>query len=143
MKNIFKIVLITLLAITVGVVVAAVATGGSAAMVSLNLIWGYILAAIAVIAAIGCAVYGMISSPSGIKATIISVAIVVVVVAASYFIASGHSIEIPNIGDGGVFERGETVVTEASVLVTYVAFGAAIIAAIASEVIAAVEGMKK
>ena len=49
-----------------------VATGGSDASISINLMWGYFLVVFAIAAAIFCAVFGMIQNPAGIKGTNLS-----------------------------------------------------------------------
>lgn len=102
--------------------------------ISLNLIWGYILFGLAVLSAISCAVYGMIKNPAGIKGTLISLLLVVVVVGISYFISAGHELLIPDLGTGGYFSHGETVVSETGILVTYAVGVCAVLAAIYSEV---------
>ncbi len=137
---IFRVILAVLLLVTVGLVGAAVATGGSAEMVSVNLLWAYFLAALGIFAAVLCAVMGMVSAPAGIKMTVLSVALVAIVIGISSYIASTHSYEIVNLGDGGFFPADETKITEASVLVTYVACAAAIIVALLSEVMGLVGG---
>lgn len=143
MNKILKIALIVMLLITLGLVAGAAATGGSAQMIDLNLYWGYLLVAMSILSAIFCAVFGMINAPQGLKATGISVGLVVVVVGAAYAIASGHSIQIPNIGDGGFFGAEETVITETSVLVTYVALGGAILVSLLGIIFNSIEGLKK
>ena len=60
--------------------------------------------------------------------------IAVGIVAAAYLIARGHTIEIPDVANGGFFPHPETVITEASILVTYVALGAAVLTAIFTEI---------
>ena len=107
MKKILNILLGILMAITVVLMVYAIATGGSDASISVNLMWGYFLFVFAVAAAIFCAVFGMIQNPAGIKGTILS---------------------------NGFFGHGETVITETSILVTYVACVAAFVTAVATEI---------
>ncbi|WP_418692053.1 hypothetical protein, partial [Alistipes putredinis] len=84
--------------------------------------------------AIFCAVFGMIQNPAGIKGTIISLALIIVIVGVAYFVASGHDIQIPDLANGGFFSQGETVLTDTSILVTYVALVAAFVTAIATEI---------
>lgn len=122
------------MAITVVLLVYAIATGGSTAAISLNLVWGYFLIVFAVAAAIFCAIFGMIQNPAGIKGTIISLALIIVIVGVAYFIAAGHSIQIPDLANGGVFGAGETVLTETSILVTYVSLVAAFLTAVVTEI---------
>ncbi|WP_295938407.1 hypothetical protein [uncultured Alistipes sp.] len=137
MKKILNIVLGVLLAIMAVLGIYAIATGGSEAAISLNLIWCYFLIVFAVFAAIFCAVFGMIQNPAGIKGTIISLALIIVIVGVAYFVAAGHNIEIPDIANGGFFERGATVLTDTSILVTYVALVAAFVTAVATEIYSA------
>lgn len=104
------------------------------AAISTTLWWGYLLFAAAIASAILCAVVGMVKNPSGIKGTILSLVLIVVVVGASYFIAAGHDVKIVDLQNNGFFGQGETVITETSVLVTYVAMAAAFVTAIVTEV---------
>ena len=109
MKKILNILLGILMAITVVLLVYAIATGGSDAAISLNLVWGYFLFVFAVAAALFCAIFGMIQNPAGIKGTI-------------------------DLQTNGFFGHGETVITETSILVTYVAFVAAFLTAVVTEI---------
>ena len=104
------------------------------AAISTTLWWGYLLFAAAIASAILCAVVGMVKNPSGIKGTILSLVLIVVVVGASYFIAAGHDVKIVDLQNNSFFGHGETVITETSVLVTYVAMAAAFVTAIVTEV---------
>ena len=134
MKKILNILLGILMAITVVLLVYAIATGGSDAAISVNLTWGYFLVVFAIAAAIFCAVFGMIQNPAGIKGTILSLALIIVIIGVAYFISAGHSIQIPDLANGGVFGAGETVLTETSILVTYVAMVAAFLTAVVTEI---------
>ena len=127
--------LVVLIAVTVALLVYAIATGGSETAISLNLIWGYVLLVGAALSVVYCAVKGMVKNPAGIKKTIASVAIIVVVVGAAVAYAlSNAGLAIPNSA-GGVFDDPfELVVTESSIIVTYVAFVATVIAAVFSEI---------
>ncbi len=135
MKKILNILLVALIAVTVALLVYAIATGGSETAISLNLIWGYVLLVGAALSVVYCAVKGMVKNPAGIKKTIASVAIIVVVVGAAVVYAlSNAGLAIPNSA-GGVFDDPfELVVTESSIIVTYVAFVATVIAAVFSEI---------
>ena len=135
MKKILNILLVVLIAVTVALLVHAIATGGSETAISLNLIWGYVLLVGAALSVVYCAVKGMVKNPAGIKKTIASVAIIVVVVGAAVAYAlSNAGLAIPNSA-GGVFDDPfELVVTESSIIVTYVAFVATVIAAVFSEI---------
>lgn len=134
MKKILNILLIALMAITVALMGYAIATGGSESAISLNLVWGYFLFVFAISAAIFCAIFGMIQNPAGIKGTIVSLALILLVVGVSYFYSAGHDVNIVDLQNNGFFERGETVVTETSILVTYVAMVSAFVTAIATEI---------
>ena len=140
MKKVLNILLGVLLVITfvlVGYAATAAHPSNPAefdASVSMNLYWGYLLFAAAIASALLCAVVGMVKNPSGIKGTIFSLILVIVVVGASYFIASGHDVKIVDLQNNGFFGQGETVITETSVLVTYVAMAAAFVTAIVTEV---------
>lgn len=135
MKKILNILLVVLIAVTVALLVYAIATGGSETAVSLNLIWGYILLVGAALSVVYCAVKGMVKNPTGIKKALASVAIIIVVVGAAVAYAlSNSSLAIPNSA-GGVFDDPfELVITESSIIVTYVAFVATVIAAVYSEI---------
>ncbi len=135
MKKILNILLGVLLVVTLVLLVYACVTGGSDASISANLIWGYVLLAGAVLAVLYSAIKGMVENPAGIKKALLSIAIVVVVVGASVGIALSHKgLAIPNSA-GGVFDNPtELVITESSIIVTYVALSVAIIVAIVSEI---------
>ena len=134
MKKILNILLGILMAITVVLMVYAIATGGSDASISVNLMWGYFLFVFAVAAAIFCAVFGMIQNPAGIKGTILSLALIIIIVGVSYFYSAGHMVNIVDLQNNGFFGHGETVITETSILVTYVACVAAFVTAVATEI---------
>ncbi len=136
MKKFCNILLIVLLAVTALLVVYAVASSPENlnAAISLNLIWGYILFAAAALAAVGCAIWGLIKSPAGLKGTLLSLVLVVAVIVISYVVANGHDYQIVNLENGGFFERGDTVIADAGILVTYVAFVGAVLAALYSEI---------
>ncbi|MDE7070314.1 MAG: hypothetical protein K2O63_07410 [Alistipes sp.] len=134
MKKVFNILLAVVMLITVALAVYAVADGGSSESINLNLIWGYVLIVGAVASALFCALWGMVKNPAGIKGTLLSTALIAVIVVAAYMIAKGHSIQIPDLATGGFFPHSETVVTEASILVTYVAMAGAILTALFTEI---------
>lgn len=134
MKKILNILLGILMAITVVLLVYAVATGGSDASISLNLMWGYALFVFAVFAAIFCAVFGMIKNPAGIKGTILSLLLIIIIVGVSYGYSSGHTVNIVDLQNNGFFGQNETIITETSILVTYVAFVAAFVTAVVTEI---------
>lgn len=140
MKKILNILLGVLMAITAVLLVYAMVSPHPTnpteydPSISLNLMWGYFLFVFAIAAALFCAVFGMIKNPAGIKGTIISVALILVVVGVSYFYAAGHTVNIDDLQNNGFFSHGETVITETSILVTYVAFVAAFVTAIVTEI---------
>ena len=134
MKKIFNILLGVLLVITIVLLVYAIATGGSEAAISANLMWGYALFVFAIASALFCAIFGMIQNPKGIKGAILSVALIIVIVGVSYFYTAGHTINIAHLQNNGFFGHTQTVITETSIIVTYVAFVAAFLTAIATEI---------
>lgn len=134
MKKILNILLGVLLLVTFALVGYAMVAGGSQEAISINLVWGYILFGVAIAAALGCAAYGMIKNPAGIKGSILSLVLIIVIVGASYLYAAGHTVNIVDLQNNGVFNHEETVITEASILVTYVAFAAAFVTAIVTEI---------
>ena len=69
--------------------------------------------------------------------SILSVVLILAVVGVAYFISAGHSVQIVDLQNNGYFAHGETVITETSILVTYVAFAAAVVSALVTEIWAA------
>ena len=134
MKKIMNILLGVLMVISVALLVYAIATGGSEAAISVNLIWCYLLIVAAVAAALFCAVFGMAQNPAGIKGAILSLALVIIIIGVSYFYSAGHTINIVDLQNNGFFGHTETVITETSILVTYVAFAAAFVTAVVTEI---------
>ena len=136
MKKFVNILLIVLLVITVALAFCAVFASpeGRDAVISLNLVWGYTLFGAAILAAVACAIWGMVQSPKGLKKSLLSMLAIVAVIVVSYVIASGHDVKIVNLDTGGFFEHWEAVVAEAGILVAYVAGAGAILAAIYSEI---------
>ena len=61
-------------------------------------------------------------------------ALIIVVVGVSYFYSAGLTVNIIDLQNNGFFSHGETVITETSILVTYVAFIAAFLTAVATEI---------
>ncbi|WP_417014464.1 hypothetical protein [Alistipes sp.] len=134
MKKVMNILLGVLMVITIVLLVYAIATGGSETAISVNLMWGYFLFVFAIAAALFCAIFGMIQNPAGIKGAILSLALVIVVVGVSYFYSASHTINIVDLQNNGFFGHPETVITETSIIVTYVAFAAAFITAVVTEI---------
>ena len=134
MKNILNISLIAMMVITVGFIAFALVSGGTDASIGAMLMWTYTLVGLGIAAAVACAVVGMTNSTEGIKGTLISLGLGVVVIGASYLFAAGHTVLITNIGTGDYFPAGDTVITEVSMLVIYVVCAAAVAAALFSEI---------
>ena len=143
MKNVLRILLIALLAITVVLtawaVIATPATSMSPMLaecgaIAASLVWGYILLVGAVLAALCCAAWGMVQNPSGIKSTLIAAGTAVVIIVASYLIAKGSPAKIPNLEDGGYFADGDALLASASIWVAYFVAAGAILTAVWSEV---------
>ena len=75
----------------------------------------------------------MTQNPAGIKGTLLSFGLIVAIVGIAYFISASHSVQIPDLANNSVFDRGATVLTETSILVTYVAIVAAIVTTVVTE----------
>lgn len=140
MKKKLNILLGVLLAVTVALLIYAVASKHSDdfsaydASISANLIWGYVLLGLAVLSAIGCAIFGTIKNPASIKGALLSFGLIVVIVGVAYFISAGHTVAIPDVANNGVFARTPTVIAETGIIVTYVAMVAAVIVTICTEI---------
>ena len=140
MEKVLKYVLVALVGVSVALVAWAVATTPSdptaaeATAVGANLYWGYALIIGAILAAVLGAGMDMLKKPEGLKGTIISFVAIVAIVVVSYVLAQGHTYEIVDLQNKGFFPRFDTVITDASIMVTYVAMAAAVIAAIYSAV---------
>ena len=135
MKKILNILMITLFAVTLGLVAWAVVSGGSEVAISWNLMWGYALLVGAVLSVLWAALKGLVADPAGVKKTLLAVALVVVVVGAALGIALSHKgLVIPNSA-GGVFDNPfELVISEVGILVTYVVAAAALLVTLYAEV---------
>ena len=127
--------MITLFAVTLGLVAWAVVSGGSEVAISWNLMWGYALLVGAVLSVLWAALKGLIADPAGVKKTLLAVVLVVVVVGAALGIALSHKgLVIPNSA-GGVFDNPfELVISEVGILVTYVVAAAALLVTLYAEV---------
>ncbi len=140
MEKTLRTISVALLAISAVLVIWAIAATpdtkipAEAPVIGYNLYWGYLLLGVAVVAAIVSAVVGLITSPKGIKSAIISVVAIAAIVIVAVVVASGHDYQIPDVQNNSFFERGETVITDTSILITYVAMGIAIITAIYSAI---------
>ena len=123
MERVIKIaVLVTLSLITLGLLGCVALTGGAEWAISANLIWGYILLALAILAVISVAIVGTITHPSGLLKTIISFVTIIVVALAAVGLAYFSGItSIPN-SDGSEFnDFGVLVTAGSSLIVTYIA----------------------
>ena len=135
-----KSLLVALVGVSVALVAWAVATTpaeatvDTATAVGANLFWAYALIGAAVLAALLGAGMELLTKPEGLKGTLISLVAIVAIVVVSYVLAQGHSFEIVDLQNKGIFPRFDTVITDASIMVTYVAMAAAVIAAIYSAV---------
>ncbi len=140
MKKALNILLGVLMAITVALLAYAIVSPHSEnpadfdPSINLNLIWGYFLIVFAIASAIFCAIFGTIKNPAGLKGSIISSALVLVVIGVAYFISAGHEVNIVDLQNNGFFGHSEAVITETSIIVTYVAFAAAFITAVVTEI---------
>ena len=106
----------------------------NASAVGANLYWGYVLMGVAVAVALFAAAWDLMKKPEGIKGSLLSLVAIIAIVVVSYVIANGHDYQIIDLNSQGYFDRSSTVITDASILVTYVAFAAAIVVAIYSAV---------
>ncbi len=139
MKKILNMLLLLMMAVTVVLSAWAISSTdeatGQLAGINASLTWGYVLIGLAVLAALFCALYGMIKNPDGLIGSLVSLGLFIVVAGAAYFIASGHNISFPDISNPGeYFSRNETIITETSMLVAYVIMGATIVVAVGSEI---------
>ena len=69
--------------------------------------------------------------------SILSVVLILAIVGVAYFISAGHTVQIVDLQNNGYFPHVDTVITETSILVTYVAFAASIVTALVTEIWAA------
>lgn len=102
--------------------------------VNANLYWGYALFIVAILAAVFSALWDMAHKPESILGTVISAVIVVAIVVVAWVVASGHSYQIIDLQNQSYFARTETVITDTSILVTYVVACGAILAAVYSAI---------
>ena len=110
------------------------ATVETATAVGGNLFWAYGIFAVAVVVALFAALWDLLQKPEGLKGAIFGLVAIVAIVVVAYVVANGHDYQIVDLENQGFFERGETVITDASIIVAYVAGAGAIISAIYSAV---------
>ena len=106
----------------------------NATAIGANLYWGYALLVMGIVVAVSAACWDLIQKPQGIKGAIFALVAIVAIIVLAYFVASGHTYQIVDLNTQGYFGRFETVITDACIIVAYVAFVAAIGAAIYSAV---------
>ena len=140
MKTAFKIVLWSLIVVTLGLVVFTVTAAMSVTpdkpemqklfdlSLDLTFFWGYALFAAALVAAIIAFSFNIISHPSGLVKTLIGLVIAAAVVGSSVGIVLSHDIlPVPNSA-GGVFDsKFELSIAEIGLYVTYVVAAIAIL----------------
>lgn len=136
MKKVINGLLIVLLVVTVALVAYAVAASpeNKNAAINLNLIWGYILLGAAVLSALGCAVWGLLKNPAGLKSTVLSLVLIAAVIIVSYVIAAGNDVKIVDLQTGGYFEHWKTVIAECGIWVAYITGAGAILSAVYAEI---------
>lgn len=119
---------------------------GLKSAVSYNLYWGYFLLVFAVAGALFGAILNKVQNPTGLVKSLISVVIIVVVFGGAYFVAASHGWadgrflldaggEQLGYEVGGkkvMFEAWQYLVSDTSVLVTYVAIAGAAVASVFS-----------
>lgn len=102
--------------------------------INANLYWGYALFVVAILSAVFAALWDMAQKPESILGTVLSAVVVVAIVVVAWFVASGHDYQIVDLQNQAYFPRTEAVITDTSILVTYVVAVGAIVAAIYSAV---------
>ncbi len=110
------------------------ATVENATAVGGNLLWAYGIFAVAGVVALFAALWDLLQKPESLKGAMFGLVAVVAIIVVAYVVANGHDYQIVDLGNQGFFERGETVITDASIIVAYVAGAGAILAAIYSAV---------
>lgn len=111
-----------------------VATVENATAVGGNLFWAYGIFAVAVVVALFAALWDLLQKPEGLKGAVLGLVAIVAIIVVAYVVANGHDYQIVDLENQGFFERGETVITDTSIIVAYVAGAGAILAAIYSAV---------
>lgn len=122
---------------------------GLATAIHWNLMWFYFLMVFAICFIVMSAIWNMMLNAGGLKKTIISLVVVVAVVAVSYFVASGNGwAEGATLKDAAGYDLGigtdpatrtvfgtfEYMVADTSILVTYITFAGAALAALFSAI---------
>lgn len=144
MKKALNILLVVLLVISVALCGWAIFATPSTSLgipnaadclaVSVNLLWSYFLLVVAICAIVYSAIVGMTKNAAGGKSSLLSIGIIVVVVVASYFIAKANHVLVPNIDKGGYFGEWQTLLSNASIIVSYFGLAGVILVALWSEI---------
>ena len=129
--------------------VAAENMVGLAVAINWNLMWFYFLMVFAISFIIISAIWNMMLNAGGLKKTLVSLVVVAVVVAVAYFVAAGNGwIEGATLKDAAGYDLGigtdpatrtvfgtfEYMIADTSILVTYITFAGAALAAIISAI---------
>ena len=140
MKLALKILLIALFVITLGLVAWAVISGGAEIAISCNLIWGYVLLALAILSVIFAAIMGVATNPKGLKKTILAAVLVIVVVGIAGACEWLSDITaIPNSAGGEFKDETELAISNMGIIVTYIVAAAAVLVTIGVEVVNALK----
>ena len=140
MKLALKILLIALFVITLGLVAWAVISGGAEIAISCNLIWGYVLLALAILSVIFAAIMGVATNPKGLKKSILAAVLVIVVVGIAGACAWLSDIQsIPNSAGGNFTDKTELAISNVGIIVTYIVAAAAVLVTIGVEVVNALK----
>lgn len=122
---------------------------GLATAIHWNLMWFYFLMVFAVCFIVMSAIWNMMLNAGGLKKTILALVVVVVVVAVSYFVASSNGwTEGATLKDAAGYDLGigtdpatrtvfgtfEYMVADTSIMVTYITFAGAALAALFSAI---------
>ena len=104
MDKIFRTLLIAIMGISAVLILWAIfatpegtMVPAEAPVIGYNMIWGYILLAVAIVCCLFSAIWSMVQNPKGMKVAGLSIAAIVVIVVVSAIIASGHDIQIPDV----------------------------------------------
>ena len=122
---------------------------GLAVAINWNLMWFYFLMVFAVCFIVIGAIWNMMLNAGGLKKTLVSLVVVAVVVAVAYFVAAGNGwAEGATLKDAAGYDLGigtdpatrtvfgtfEYMIADTSILVTYITFAGAALAAVLSAI---------
>ena len=119
---------------------------GLKSAVSYNLYWGYFLLIFAIAGALFAAVLNKVQNPTGLVKSLISVVVIVVVIGGAYLVATSHGwadgkflldaggeqLGYEVAGKKESFKAWQYLISDTSVLVTYVAIAGAALASVSS-----------